>query len=46
MTYASLLEAWGWDRFAVDAAEAGATSMIVADLPAGISAVIPTVYLI
>jgi tryptophan synthase alpha chain len=35
MTYASLLEAWGWDRFAADAAEAGATSMIVADLPAG-----------
>src|SRR5690349_4391733 len=35
MTYASLLEAWGWDRFAADAAEAGATSLIVADLPAG-----------
>ena len=35
MTYASLLEAWGWDRFAADAVEAGATSMIVADLPAG-----------
>jgi tryptophan synthase alpha chain len=35
MTYASLLEAHGWDRFAADAEAAGATSLIVADLPAG-----------
>ncbi len=35
MTYASLLEAYGWDRFAADVRTAGATSMIVADLPAG-----------
>jgi tryptophan synthase alpha chain len=35
MTYASLLEAHGWERFAVDAEAAGATSLIVADLPAG-----------
>lgn len=35
MTYASLLEAHGWERFAADAGAAGATSMIVADLPAG-----------
>jgi tryptophan synthase alpha chain len=35
MTYASLLEAYGWDRFAADARAAGATSLIVADLPAG-----------
>ena len=35
MTYSSLLEAYGWDRFAADAQAAGATSMIVADLPAG-----------
>jgi tryptophan synthase alpha chain len=35
MTYASLLEAYGWERFAVDAQAAGATSLIVADLPAG-----------
>jgi tryptophan synthase alpha chain len=35
MTYASLLEAYGWDRFAADAYAAGATSLIVADLPAG-----------
>jgi tryptophan synthase alpha chain len=35
MTYAALLEAYGWERFAADAREAGATSLIVADLPAG-----------
>jgi tryptophan synthase alpha chain len=33
MTYASLLEAYGYDRFATAAEEAGATSLIVADLP-------------
>jgi tryptophan synthase alpha chain len=33
MTYSSLLEAYGWQRFAADAREAGATSLIVADLP-------------
>ena len=31
----SLLEAYGWERFAEDATAAGATSMIIADLPAG-----------
>ena len=35
MTYASILEAYGWERFASDAAAAGATSLILADLPAG-----------
>jgi tryptophan synthase alpha chain len=35
MTYSALLEAYGWDRFASDLRAAGATSMIVADLPAG-----------
>jgi tryptophan synthase alpha chain len=30
-----LLEAYGWERFARDARSAGATSLIVADLPAG-----------
>jgi tryptophan synthase alpha chain len=35
MTYSSLLEAYGWERFAADAQAAGATSLIVADLPAG-----------
>jgi tryptophan synthase alpha chain len=33
MTYAALLEAYGWERFAHDAKSAGATSLIVADLP-------------
>jgi tryptophan synthase alpha chain len=33
MTYSSLLEAYGWERFAADAAAAGASSLIVADLP-------------
>ena len=34
MTYSSLLEAYGWERFPDDARAAGATSLIVADLPA------------
>jgi tryptophan synthase alpha chain len=33
MTYASLLEAYGYERFRADAEAAGATSLIVADLP-------------
>ncbi|HKY26106.1 MAG TPA: tryptophan synthase subunit alpha [Gaiella sp.] len=35
MTYAALLEAYGWERFASDAGRAGATSLIVSDVPAG-----------
>jgi tryptophan synthase alpha chain len=35
MTYASLLESRGYERFAAEARDAGATSLIVADLPAG-----------
>jgi tryptophan synthase alpha chain len=35
MTYTSLLEAYGYDRFEADARAAGATSLIVVDLPAG-----------
>ena len=35
MTYSALLEAYGWERFEADARSAGATSLIVADLPAG-----------
>ena len=35
MTYAALLEAYGWDRFATDAESHGATSLIVSDVPAG-----------
>jgi tryptophan synthase alpha chain len=34
MTYASLLEAYGYEGFAADARAVGATSLIVADLPA------------
>jgi tryptophan synthase alpha chain len=33
MTYSSLLEAYGYERFARDAEDAGATSLIVVDLP-------------
>ena len=34
MTYASVLEAYGYETFGRDARDAGATSLIVADLPA------------
>jgi tryptophan synthase alpha chain len=33
MTYASILEAYGYERFQRDAVQAGATSLIVPDLP-------------
>jgi len=33
MTYSSLLEAYGWERFDADVRAAGASSLIVADLP-------------
>jgi tryptophan synthase alpha chain len=36
MTYTSLLEAYGYERFAADARAAGATSLIVVDLPVGV----------
>ena len=35
MTYSSLLEAYGWKRFANDSRAAGTTGLIIADLPAG-----------
>lgn len=35
MTYAALLEAYGWERFASDARSSGATTLIVSDVPAG-----------
>ena len=35
MTYSSLLETYGWERFANDVRAAGATGLIIADLPAG-----------
>jgi tryptophan synthase alpha subunit len=34
MTYAALLEAYGYDRFVADARAAGATSFILVDIPA------------
>lgn len=33
MTYSSLLEAYGWERFADDIESVGASSMIIVDLP-------------
>ena len=36
MTYSSLLDAYGWERFATDAHDAGATSLIVVDLPSDV----------
>ena len=41
MTYASLLEAYGWERFEADARAAGATSFIIADTAAGVAARAP-----
>ncbi len=46
MTYSSLLEAYGWERFAADARAAGATSLIVADLPAGERPELPRIQLV
>jgi tryptophan synthase alpha chain len=34
MTYASIFEAYGWERLQADARSAGATSFLVVDLPA------------
>jgi tryptophan synthase alpha chain len=36
MTYSSLLDAYGWEAFEREARDAGATSLIVADLPADV----------
>jgi tryptophan synthase alpha chain len=46
MTYSALLEAYGWDRFAADARAAGASSLIVADLPADERRELPRVQLV
>jgi len=46
MTYASLLEAYGWERFAADARAAGAGSLIVADLPADVHPELARVQLV
>jgi tryptophan synthase alpha chain len=46
MTYASLLEAYGYERFGVDAREAGASSLIVADLPVDVEPELKRIHLV
>jgi tryptophan synthase alpha chain len=46
MTYASLLEAYGWERFGADARAAGASSLIVADLPVDVQPELRRVQLV
>ena len=46
MTYASILEAYGYERFWTEAQSAGATSLIVADLPLEAAPEIPRVQLV
>ena len=46
MTYSSLLDAYGYERFEREATEAGATSLIVADLPADVRPELRRVHLV
>jgi tryptophan synthase alpha chain len=46
MTYASLLEAYGYERFAEEAHAAGATSLIVADLPVDVHPGLRRIHLV
>jgi tryptophan synthase alpha chain len=46
MTYAALLEAYGYQRFARDVRSAGASSLIVADLPADAVPALRRVHLV
>ncbi len=46
MTYASLLEAYGYERFAEDARAAGASSLIIADLPIDVHPELERVHLV
>jgi tryptophan synthase alpha chain len=46
MTYASILEAYGYERFWSDARAAGAASLIVADLPIEAAPQLPRVHLV
>jgi tryptophan synthase alpha chain len=46
MTYASILEAYGYERFRDEALAAGATSFIVADLPLEAAPELPRVQLV
>jgi tryptophan synthase alpha chain len=46
MTYAAILEAYGYERFVADAREAGATSAIVVDLPVEDHPEVPRIQLV
>jgi len=46
MTYASLLEAYGWEQFVADARAAGASSLILADVPADVRPEVRRVQLV
>ena len=46
MTYAAILEAYGYERFATDARTAGATSSIIVDLPVGEHQEVPRIQLV
>ena len=46
MTYAAILEAYGYDRFVADTREAGATSAIVVDLPVEDHPEVPRIQLV
>jgi tryptophan synthase alpha chain len=46
MTYSSLLDAYGWERFARDAHDAGATTLIIADLPSDVRPEVRRVQLV
>jgi len=46
MTYSSLLETYGWERFDADVRAAGATGLIIADLPAGERAEVKRIQLV
>ena len=46
MTYASILEAYGYERFRADAEAAGATTFIVPDLPLEAAPTLPRVQLV
>src|SRR4029077_18862104 len=46
MTYAAILEAYGYERFATDTRAAGATSAIVVDLPVEEHQDVPRIQLV
>ena len=46
MTYSSIVDAYGWERFDADVRAAGATSLIVADLPSDVRPEVARVHLV